>query len=115
MAVYPVIQGMLDKAQDASVPVLSAGSPDDARAIVARLRPLLGRGVPVGKCHALVTAWQDAAVALLRVTVTVRRYTGMTNGVTRYHDLVDIAGEATVTVANDLRQMCDTVAMECAA
>ena len=48
MAVHPVIQSMLDKARAAGMPPLSAGSPDDARRLMAQLQPVLGAGVEVG-------------------------------------------------------------------
>ncbi len=49
MAVHPVIQAMLDKARAAGMPPLSAGSPDDARRLMAMLQPVLGTGVDVGR------------------------------------------------------------------
>ncbi len=48
MAVHPIIQSMLDKARAAGLPPLSAGSPDDARRLMAALQPVLGPGVDVG-------------------------------------------------------------------
>ena len=48
MAVHPVIQSMLDKARAAGMPPLSAGSPHDARRLMAQLQPVLGAGVEVG-------------------------------------------------------------------
>lgn len=44
MALHPVIQTMLDAARAAGRPALSAGSPDDARAMVAAGRVPLGPG-----------------------------------------------------------------------
>lgn len=48
MAVHAVIQAMLDKAREAGLPALSAGSPEEARGLMALTRPILGDGVAVG-------------------------------------------------------------------
>ena len=42
------------------------------------------------------------------VTVTLRRYPGMTHGFIRLHNLVDTAGQAVRDVAADLRALCGT-------
>ncbi len=47
VAVHPVIQALLDKARTAGVPALSAGSPAQARAVMAQSRTLFGAGAPV--------------------------------------------------------------------
>lgn len=44
MALHPVIQKMLDGARAAGRPALSAGSPDQARAMVSAMRSALGSG-----------------------------------------------------------------------
>lgn len=49
MAVHPVIAAMLEKAREAGVPALSAGTPAEARAVLAQMRIVLGPGVEVGE------------------------------------------------------------------
>ena len=44
MALHPVIAEMYDRLAASGRPALSAGTPDDARRVVAEARPLLGRG-----------------------------------------------------------------------
>ena len=48
MGVHPAIAAMLQKAREAGVPALSAGTPDDARSVLAQMRIVLGPGVEVG-------------------------------------------------------------------
>lgn len=47
-----------------------------------------------------------ARLAEAGVAVTQRRYAGMTHGFIRYHDLVDVAGEAVRVLAADIVRLC---------
>ena len=47
-----------------------------------------------------------ARLAEAGVPMTQRRYAGMTHGFIRYHDLVDVAGEAVRTLAADIVRLC---------
>lgn len=48
VALHPSIRAMLDRAQQAGIPALSAGTPADARAIMETTRVALGDGVAAG-------------------------------------------------------------------
>ncbi len=48
VALHPSIRAMLDRAQQAGIPALSAGTPADARAIMETARVALGDGVAAG-------------------------------------------------------------------
>ena len=65
MAVHPVIQAMLDKARAAGLPAISDGSPQQARALMALLRPTLGPGAPVGQRTMLSVPTRSGSVDAL--------------------------------------------------
>jgi len=48
VALHPAIRAMLDRAQQAGIPALSAGTPADARAMMETARVALGDGVAAG-------------------------------------------------------------------
>ena len=48
VALHPAIRAMLDRAQQAGIPALSAGTPADARAMMETARVALGEGVAAG-------------------------------------------------------------------
>jgi acetyl esterase len=68
MAVHPAILSMLEKARQAGVPALSAGTPDDARKLLAQMRIVLGPGVDVGARTKLAIPTRSGSIPGLLLT-----------------------------------------------
>lgn len=59
---HPVIRAMLEKARAAGVPAIAAGTPEDARTLMAQMRIVLGPGVEVGARTELTISTRSGSI-----------------------------------------------------